>query len=75
MKANQATHAVGVMCRVLKISRSGFYAWRDRPMSDRERKDLALTAKIEAIYRRSKGVYGSPNIHAELADEDRKSVV
>ena len=38
-------------------------------MSDRERKDLALTAKIEAIHRRSKGVYGSPNIHAELADD------
>jgi putative transposase len=38
-------------------------------MSDRERKDLVLTAKIEAIHRRSKGVYGSPNIHAELADD------
>jgi putative transposase len=38
-------------------------------MSDRERQDLALTAKIEAIHRRSKGVYGSPNIHAELADD------
>ncbi len=38
-------------------------------MSDRERADLALTAKIEAIHRRSKGVYGSPNIHAELADD------
>jgi putative transposase len=38
-------------------------------MSDRERKDLALTAKIDAIHRRSKGVYGSPNIHAELADD------
>jgi putative transposase len=38
-------------------------------MSDRDRTDLALTAKIEAIHRRSKGVYGSPNIHAELADD------
>jgi len=38
-------------------------------MSDRERRDFQLTAKIEAIHRRSKGVYGSPNIHAELADE------
>ena len=70
MKANQATHSVGVMCRLLQISRSGFYAWRDRPMSDRERNDLALRARIEAIHRRSKGVYGSPNIHAELADVD-----
>jgi putative transposase len=69
VKANQATHSVGVMCRLLQISRSGFYAWRDLPMSDREREDLELTAKIEAIHRRSKGVYGSPNIHAELADD------
>jgi putative transposase len=38
-------------------------------MSDRARADLALTAKIEAIHRRSRGVYGSPNIHAELADD------
>lgn len=38
-------------------------------MSDRDRRDLALTAKIEAIHRRSRGVYGSPNIHAELADD------
>ena len=69
MRANQATHAVGVLCRVLKISRSGFYAWRERPMSARARMDLWLTGKIEAIHRRSRGVYGSPMIHAELADE------
>ena len=69
MKANQATHAVGVMCRVLRISRSGFYAWHDRPMSARARRDLWLTGKIEAIHRRSRGVHGSPNIHAELADD------
>jgi putative transposase len=69
VKVNQATHSVGVMCRLLHISRSGFYAWLDRPMSDRDRMDLALTGKIEAIHRRSRGVYGSPNIHAELADD------
>jgi putative transposase len=69
VKVNQATHSVGVMCRLLHISRSGFYAWLDRPMSERARADLALTGKIEAIHRRSKGVYGSPNIHAELADD------
>jgi putative transposase len=38
-------------------------------MSDRAREDLMLTGKIEAIHRRSKGVYGSPSIHAELADD------
>ena len=54
MKVNQATHSVGVMCRLLRISRSGFYAWLERPMSARRRADLALMANIEAIHRRSR---------------------
>lgn len=66
---NQATHSVGTMCRVLGISRSGFYAWLVRPMCQRRRFDLALTGKIAAIHRRSDETYGSPNIHAELADD------
>jgi len=57
------------MCRVLKISRSGYYAWCKRPMSPRARRDLWLGQKIEEIHRDSRGVYGSPMIHAELADE------
>jgi putative transposase len=69
VKVNQATHPVGMMCRLLKISRSGFYAWLDRPMCTRKREDLALTGKIAAIHRRSRENYGSPMIHAELADE------
>ena len=69
MKANQATHSVRVMCRLLKVSPSGFYAWDKRPMSDRERTDIALTARIHEIYRRSRETYGSPMIHAELADD------
>jgi putative transposase len=69
VKVNQATHPVGVMCRLLKVSRSGYYAWLERPMCARARGDLALTGKIEAIHRGSRGVYGSPMIHAELADD------
>ena len=57
MKVNQATHPVGMMCRLLQISRSGFYAWRDRPMCTRKRKDLALTGKIAAIHRFSRETY------------------
>jgi putative transposase len=57
------------MCRVLGISRSGFYAWVQRPMCRRRRFDLLLTSKIAAIHRRSRETYGSPNIHAELADD------
>ena len=69
MKANQATHSVRVMCRLLKVSKSGFYAWDRRGMSARERADVELTMHIRAIYRRSRDTYGSPNIHAELADD------
>ena len=57
------------MCRLLQVSASGFYAWRDRPLSARRRADLGLAARIHEIYRRSKGRYGSPNIHAELKDD------
>ena len=67
--ANQATQPVRIMCRLLHVSPSGFYAWRDRPLSARAREDLALTAKIHAIHRRSNGAYGAPSIQAELADD------
>ena len=69
MKVNQATHSVGMMCRLLNVSRSGFYAWVHRPMCQRRRVDLMLTCQIAAIHRRSHEAYGAPNIHAELADE------
>ena len=66
---NQATHSVGMMCRLLDVSRSGYYAWADRPMCQRRRADLMLTGKICAIHCRSRDTYGAPNIHAELADD------
>jgi putative transposase len=62
------------MCRLLQVSASGYYAWRDRPLSARRRADIALSAKIHAIYLRSKGRYGAPNIHAELKDEHETHV-
>ena len=74
MKANQASYPVRVMCRMLKVSSSGFYAWLERPMSARGREDIALTALIHASHRRSKGAYGAPSIHAELADGHARRV-
>jgi putative transposase len=69
VKANQATFPVRQMCRLLRVSVSGFYAWRDRPMSQRRSTDVALLACIQAIHRKSRGYYGAPNIHAELREE------
>jgi putative transposase len=55
------------MCRVLEVSASGYYAWRKRPLSARARADVELGAEIQAIHRESRGTYGAPRIHAELA--------
>jgi putative transposase len=67
--ANQAAYSVQMMCRLLGVSTSGYYAWDERPMSAREQMDLRLMGKIQEIHRRSKGAYGSPMIHAELSDD------
>jgi putative transposase len=69
VKANQATFPVRAMCRLLKVSPSGYYAWLQRPRSKHALMDLLLTRKIEAIYRRSRGIYGSPRVHAQLHNE------
>ena len=67
MTAHQALHRVTTMCRVLGVSPSGYYAWRKRPMAARTRADVELTAHIDAIHRASRGTYGAPRVHAELA--------
>jgi hypothetical protein len=48
------------MCAVLGVSRSGFYAWMQRPPSDREQVDAALATRIRLVHRESRGTYGSP---------------
>ena len=54
------------MCRVLGMSRSGFYAWRSRKPSAAEVRREGLTAEAQQIHAQVKGRYGSPRIHAEL---------
>jgi putative transposase len=67
--AHQAFHSVATMCRVLGVSPSGDYAWCKRPLSARAQADAALTEEIRAIHARSRGTYGAPRIHAELATQ------
>ena len=64
--AERATYPVAVLCRVLEVSKSGYYAWRSRAPSKRSREDYALTQKIREVHRRSRETYGSPRVHAEL---------
>ena len=69
MKANQATYPVRRMCGLLGVSPSGYYACLRRSPSDREQADRALRDRIVDIHSRSRGTYGVPRVHAELAAE------
>jgi putative transposase len=67
--AHQAEFPVRTMCRVLGVSSSGYYEWRDRGPSARARDDAALLESIEGHHLASRGTYGSPRIHTDLAEE------
>ena len=61
---------VTTMCRVLRVSRSGYYDWVARPAaSDRQRRRAELTGRIRQVHRESRQLYGSPRIHAELKEQ------
>lgn len=60
---------VAVTCRVLAVSTSGYYEWKDRPLSQRAVADQKLTTLITEIYMASRRSYGSPRIHAELREK------
>jgi putative transposase len=66
IEAERASHSVPLLCRVLGVSRSGYYAWKNRPPSERARFDAVLLEKIEIIHRNSRATYGVPRVHAEL---------
>ncbi len=57
---------VAVTCRVLKVSRSGYYEWRNRPLSPRDLQDAYLANTVVDIHQMSRGSYGTPRTHAEL---------
>ena len=59
---------VRMMCRVLEMAPSGFYAWLIGPESRRERDNRRLLVEIRACHQRSGGAYGSPRIHLDLQD-------
>jgi transposase InsO family protein len=66
IQAEKASFPVTVLCRVLEVSRAGFYAAQRRPVSTRVTEDARLAVQIAAIHRTSRRCYGSPRVHAEL---------
>ena len=62
-------YSIAMMCRLLEVSTSGYYAWRRRTTSQRARADAVLLVRIREIHAASLRTYGAPRIHAELAAE------
>ena len=64
---------ITLMCRMLAVSRAGFYAWRRRPVAARTREDQVLAVAVAAIYAEHHGRYGSPRVRMELRDRGQRS--
>lgn len=64
--AQRAYHGVVILCRVLEISRSGFYSWIGRSESATAKANARLAVEIVAVHKQSRSTYGSPRVHAEL---------
>jgi putative transposase len=68
IKAHQHEYSVETMCRVFRISRSGYYAWLKEPMSNRAQEDARLLRLIRASYVASHGIYGAPRVFLDLRE-------
>jgi putative transposase len=64
--------AITLMCRVLDVSVSGYYAWSKRPPSQHSQKDAQLAEYVKTAFQANRRVYGNPRIHAELRDQGIK---
>ena len=71
IKSNEMYFTVGVMCRLLSVSRSGYYSWRSRPLSDRDQANQLLLIDIKRVFDEEKGRPGSPRISKRLQDEGK----
>jgi putative transposase len=69
MSEHQADYPIRVMCRVLGVSASGYYAWEQREPSVRARANEQLLERLRTIHAKSRETYGVPRMHAELRDE------
>ena len=72
--AEKAHHSLTRLCRCLRVTRSGFYAWRDRPESARATRDRQLKVLVRSSFIASKGRYGSPRIYRDLLEDHHERV-
>ncbi len=79
IRAQQAHFSISLLCRLLGVSRSGFYAWRSRPPSSRKRVDERLKVLVRGAHTLGRRAYGSPRIHRALRNQgvhvSRKRVI
>lgn len=70
--AEEANFPIKLMCELLEVSRSGYYAWKERELSERAKENEVLAKEIEDIHGESRKTYGSPRIREELRARGRK---
>lgn len=69
IQSQREQHRVSILCSLLGVTTQGYYAWRKRPISEREKEDARLSAQIRVLYAEHKQRYGSPRIHDALKDQ------
>jgi transposase InsO family protein len=72
VEEHQDAYPVKRLCELVEVSRSGFYAWRDRPACQRDVDDAELVVEIRAIHERSRCTYGAPRVHGQLRRHGRR---
>ncbi len=72
IEAQKAGFPISCMCRVLGVSQSGFFAWRDRPACQRQKQDLVCLAHIRTVFALSNGTYGRPRMRLDLIDDGHR---
>ena len=72
IEANKKQYSVEAMCRVLEVAPSGYYAWLNRDMSQRQRDNQRLLRQIAKIHAESRQTYGVPRVFEKLKSEGEK---
>jgi putative transposase len=72
IEEHRTTWPIAVQCRVLEVTRSGYYTWRQRPPSATASRRAELTEAVRRVHQGRRQVYGSPRVHAELMAEGHR---